>query len=160
MIASAQFTIISLCDVVTSGTPPENPYEGQLWVDTSVTPPETKIWDGNEWVVQNDIETIRTTISILTEKDAQFQQTIDGLNSYVATLTEAVETVSGVLFVPVVQEVVVEEGAPQEGVGVYREVELVGQEEAEAGHLDAVGEDGGGAMLDGCPCQRQTTGSV
>ena len=49
MIASAQFTIISLCDVVTSDTPPENPYEGQLWVDTSVTPPETKIWDGNEW---------------------------------------------------------------------------------------------------------------
>ena len=73
MIASAQFTIISLCDVVTSDTPPENPYEGQLWVDTSVTPPETKIWDGNEWVVQNDIETIRTTISILTEKDAQFE---------------------------------------------------------------------------------------
>ena len=94
MIASAQFTIISLCDVVTSDTPPENPYEGQLWVDTSVTPPETKIWDGNEWMVQNDIETIRTTISILTEKDAQFQQTIDGLNSYVATLTETVETVS------------------------------------------------------------------
>ena len=92
MIASAQFTIISLCDVVTSDTPPENPYEGQLWVDTSVTPPETKIWDGNEWVVQNDIETIRTTISILTEKDAQFQQTIDGLNSYVATLTETMET--------------------------------------------------------------------
>ena len=52
MIASAQFTIISLCDVVTSDTPPENPYEGQLWVDTSVTPPETKIWDGNEWVVE------------------------------------------------------------------------------------------------------------
>ena len=49
MIASAQFTIISLCDVVTLDTPPENPYEGQLWVDTSVTPPETKIWDGNEW---------------------------------------------------------------------------------------------------------------
>ena len=88
MIASAQFTIISLCDVVTSDTPPENPYEGQLWVDTSVTPPETKIWDGNEWVVQNDIETIRTTISILTEKDAQFQQTIDGLNSYVATFID------------------------------------------------------------------------
>ena len=88
MIASAQFTIISLCDVVTSDTPPENPYEGQLWVDTSVTPPETKIWDGNEWVVQNDIETIRTTISILTEKDAQFQQTIDGLNSYASEFLE------------------------------------------------------------------------
>ena len=94
MIASAQFTIISLCDVVTSDTAPENPYDGQLWVDTSVSPPETKIWNGNAWVVQNDIETIRTTISILTEKNAQFQQTIDGLNSYVANLTETVETVS------------------------------------------------------------------
>ena len=93
MIASAQFTIISLCDVVTSDTPPENSRGGSSG-DTSVTPPETKIWDGNEWLVQNDIETIRTTISILTEKDAQFQQTIDGLNSYVATLTETVETVS------------------------------------------------------------------
>ena len=38
MIASAQFTIISLCDVVTSDTPPENPYEGQLWsLDTVST---------------------------------------------------------------------------------------------------------------------------
>ena len=63
-------------------------------MDTSVSPPETKIWNGNAWVVQNDIETIRTTISILTEKNAQFQQTIDGLNSYVANLTETVETVS------------------------------------------------------------------
>ena len=64
MIAAAQFTIISLCDVVTSDTPPENPYEGQLWVDTSVTPPETKIWDGNEWVVQNDKKLSRLCLSI------------------------------------------------------------------------------------------------
>ena len=73
---------------------------------------------------------------------------------------EAVEAVSGVFFVPVVQKVVVEERAPQEGVGVYGEVELVGQEEAETSHLDAVCEDGGGAVLDGRPCQRQTTGSI
>ena len=53
-----------------------------------------------------------------------------------------------------------EEGAPQEGVGVYGDVELVGQEQAETGHLDAVGEDGGGAVLDGRPCQRQPTGPV
>ena len=79
MIASAQFTIISICDVVTSASPPANPYEGQLWVDTSVSPPETKIWNGNAWVVQNDIETIRTTISILTQKDAQFQQSDQGV---------------------------------------------------------------------------------
>lgn len=95
MIASAQFTIISICDVVTSDTPPDNPYEGQLWVDTTVTPPETKVWNGSAWVLQNGMETIRTEISTLKTKDAEFQQSVDGLNSYVSNLTETVETVSG-----------------------------------------------------------------
>lgn len=95
MIASAQFTIISIWDVVTSDTPPDNPYEGQLWVDTTVTPPETKVWNGSSWVLQNGMETIRTEISTLKTKDAEFQQSVDGLNSYVSTLTETVETVSG-----------------------------------------------------------------
>lgn len=94
MIASAQFTIISICDVVTSDTPPDNPYDGQLWVDTTVTPPETKVWNGSAWVLQNGMETIRTEISTLKTKDAEFQQSVDGLNSYVSTLTETVETVS------------------------------------------------------------------
>ena len=61
---------------------------------TSVSPPETKIWNGAEWVVQNDIETLRTTISILTTKSAELQSTIDGLNSYVGTMTETLETVT------------------------------------------------------------------
>lgn len=95
MIASAQFTIICICDVVTSDTPPDNPYEGQLWVDTTVTPPETKVWNGSSWILQNGMETIRTEISTLKTKDAEFQQSVDGLNSYVSTLTETVETVSG-----------------------------------------------------------------
>lgn len=94
MIASAQFTIISICDVVTSDTPPDNPYEGQLWVDTSAVSPETKVWNGSAWVLQNGMETIRTEISTLKTKDAEFQQSVDGLNSYVSTLTETVETVS------------------------------------------------------------------
>ena len=58
MRAIGQITITNICDVVTSDTPPENPYVGQLWVDTSVYPPETKVWNGAEWVVQNDIETL------------------------------------------------------------------------------------------------------
>lgn len=41
------------------------------------------------------METIRTEISTLKTKDAEFQQSVDGLNSYVSTLTETVETVSG-----------------------------------------------------------------
>lgn len=95
MIASAQFTIICICDVVTSDTAPLDPYEGQLWVDITVTPPETKVWNGSAWVLQNGMETIHTEIATLKTKDAEFQQSVDGLNSYVSTLTETVETVSG-----------------------------------------------------------------
>lgn len=95
MRAVAQFTITSLCDVTTSDTAPENPYMGQLWVNTNVTPPETMIWNGSAWVVQNNLENLRTTVSTLTTKSAEFQQSVDGLNSYVSNLTQTVETVSG-----------------------------------------------------------------
>ena len=40
MKAIGQFTITNICDVVASETAPENPYVGQLWVDTSASPPE------------------------------------------------------------------------------------------------------------------------
>lgn len=80
MRAIGQITITNICDVVASDTPPENPYTGQLWVDTSVSPPETKIWNGEEWVVQNDIDTLRVTISVLTTRAAELQSTIDGLS--------------------------------------------------------------------------------
>ena len=51
MRAIGQITITNICDVVTSETAPENPYVGQLWVDVSVSPPETKIWNGAEFKV-------------------------------------------------------------------------------------------------------------
>lgn len=95
MIASAQFTIIRLCDVVTSDTPPENPYEGQLWVNTGVAPPETMVWDGQSWVVQNDLETLRKTVSTHTIRFGEVQSGVDGLNSYVSTMTETVEKLEG-----------------------------------------------------------------
>ena len=94
MRAIGQITITNICDVVASDTPPENPYVGQLWVDTSVYPPETKVWNGAEWVVQNDIETLRVTISVLTTKSAELQSTIDGLNSYVGSMTQTIETLT------------------------------------------------------------------
>lgn len=94
MRAIGQITITNICDVVTSDTPPENPYVGQLWVDTSVSPPETKVWNGEEWELQNDVETIRVVISQLTTRTAELQSTIDGLNSYVGTMTQTVETLT------------------------------------------------------------------
>lgn len=94
MRAVAQYTITSICDVVTSDTPPAEPYFGQLWVDISQTPPQTMVWDGNAWVPENDLETLRVTVSTNTTRISEFQKTADGLNSYVGTLTETVEAVS------------------------------------------------------------------
>ena len=93
MRAVAQFTITNICDVVTSDTAPENPYVGMLWVNTATTPPETMVWDGTEWVVQNNIEELRRTVSTHTTRFGEFQSSIDGMTSYVSKLTETVETI-------------------------------------------------------------------
>ena len=95
MRAVAQITITNICDVVTSETPPENPYYGQLWVNTATVPPETMVWDGQGWVVQNNLEDLRETVSTHTTRFGEFQSSVDGLNSYVSTLTETVETLDG-----------------------------------------------------------------
>ena len=92
MTAVAQYTIINLNDVVASDTPPENPYVGMLWVNTAVIPPETMVWDGLGWAVQNDLETLRKTVSTHTTRFGEFQSSVDGLTSYVGMLTETVET--------------------------------------------------------------------
>ena len=93
MTAVAQYTITNICDVVTSDTPPENPYFGMLWVNTAMVPPETMVWDGQGWVVENDLESLRGTVSTHTERFSEFQSSVDGLNSYVGSLTETVETI-------------------------------------------------------------------
>lgn len=95
MRAIGQITIINLNDVIASDTPPENPYFGQLWVNTAVVPPETMVWDGQGWVVQNNLEELRTTVSTHTTRFGEFQSSVDGLNSYVSSVTETVERLEG-----------------------------------------------------------------
>lgn len=92
MTAVAQYTITRINDVITSDTPPENPYLGMLWVNTATVPPETMVWDGQGWVLENDLDNLRETVSTHTTKFGEFQSSVDGLNSYVGTLTETVET--------------------------------------------------------------------
>ena len=93
MRAVAQITITNICDVVTTDTAPENPYVGMLWVNTATTPPETMVWDGSSWVVQNNLEELRRTVSTHTTRFGEFQSSVDGLNSYVSNLTKTVETI-------------------------------------------------------------------
>ncbi len=95
MRALAQFTITADYDVISSETAPEDPYTGQLWVDISATPPETKVWNGVAWIPQNDLEELRRTVETHTTKMSELEKTADGINSYVGTLTETVETISG-----------------------------------------------------------------
>ena len=93
MQAQAQFTIHSLNDVVAATSAPSNPYKGQLWVNTSYSPPRTYVYNGSAWKEQNGTDTLRTNISTLTTKSNTMQSNLDGLTSTVSLVTERVETV-------------------------------------------------------------------
>lgn len=93
MRSQNQYTIYSLNDVVTSATAPSNPYKGQLWVNTSKSPPVTMVYNGSAWKEQNGTDTLRTSISTLTTKQSNLETNLNGLTSTVSSVTKRVETV-------------------------------------------------------------------
>ena len=93
MQAQAQYTIHTLNDVVAATTAPSNPYKGQLWVNTSYSPPRTYVYNGSAWKEQNGTDTLRSNVSTLTTKANNLQSSVDGLTSTVAEVTTKVETV-------------------------------------------------------------------
>ncbi len=93
MRAQAQFTIYTLNDVVTSATAPTPAYLGQLWVDTSKSPPVTMVWNGSAWKEQNGTDTIRTSIKTIETKEATLETNLNGLISTVSSITKTVETI-------------------------------------------------------------------
>lgn len=93
MRSQNQYTIYSLNDVVTSVTAPSKPYKGQLWVNTSQSPPVTMVWNGSAWKEQNGTDILRTSVSTLTTKQATFETNLNGLTSTVSTVTKRGETV-------------------------------------------------------------------
>lgn len=93
MRAQAQFTIYTLNDVVTSATAPTPAYLGQLWVDTSKSPPVTMVWNGSAWKEQNGTDTIRTSIKTIETKEATLETNLNGLKSTVSSITKTVETI-------------------------------------------------------------------
>lgn len=95
MRAIAQFTIHSLNDVVTSTTAPTNPYLGQLWVNTSYSPPRTYVWNGSAWKEQNGTDSIRDNVSTLTTKTAELESNLNGVKSTVSVLTQEVNNNTG-----------------------------------------------------------------
>lgn len=95
MRAIAQFTIHSLNDVVTSATAPTNPYLGQLWVNTSYSPPRTYVWNGSAWKEQNGTDSMRDDISTLTTRASELKTSLDGLTSMVSVITQEVDNNTG-----------------------------------------------------------------
>lgn len=95
MNAIAQFTIYSLNDVYTASTPPKNPYKGQLFVKTNVTPPIAYVFDGSAWKELNGTFDIKNNVSTLTTKSNELQSNLDGLTSEVSVLTQEVDNNTG-----------------------------------------------------------------
>lgn len=91
MRAISQYTIHSLNDVVTSATAPTNPYLGQLWVDTSQSPPKTMVWNGAAWKAQNGTDDLASGISTITTKQQTLETNLNGLTSSVSVLTQEVD---------------------------------------------------------------------
>jgi hypothetical protein len=50
VVARTSAMVLDLNDPTISNTEPLDPKEGQLWLDTSVSPSVLKMWDGNQWV--------------------------------------------------------------------------------------------------------------
>ena len=93
MRSQAQYTIHSLNDIVTSATAPSSPYKGQVWQDTSVSPPTMKVWNGSEWKEQNGTDVIKTNVTNLTTKANTLETNLNGLTSEVSSVKTRVTTV-------------------------------------------------------------------
>lgn len=74
MRAQAQYTIYTLNDVQSEETAPASPYLGQLWVDTSTSPPITRVWNGAEWVELNGTDKIKDDVKYVTKQQNDFEQ--------------------------------------------------------------------------------------
>jgi len=92
ILTADRYAIMDYHDAAATDTAPENPHVGMLWVNTSVVPPETMVWDGVSWVLENNVGDLRESVESNTTKYGELQSSVDGLNSYVGSLTTSVET--------------------------------------------------------------------
>ena len=55
-VAGSYIVLIDVNDLRPSDTPPDNPKEGQLWLDSSVNPPVLRVYKDGELIVLNGTE--------------------------------------------------------------------------------------------------------
>lgn len=82
MRSMAQFCIKDLHDAAPSETAPENPITGQIWTDISVSPPVAKVWNGTEWVQQNDAALLKESLNQLLLKQTELRERLAELDAY------------------------------------------------------------------------------
>lgn len=54
LVGISQYTIVDMNDFQSGDIPPSSPTVGTVWLDMSVKPPVFKVWNGSEWIIEND----------------------------------------------------------------------------------------------------------
>lgn len=80
IVASAYITLVDVNDLHPSNKPPENPKEGEVWLDTSVTPPIFKVFINGVWEAISDINPIYEDIEKLIEDIKKIDDEIFNIN--------------------------------------------------------------------------------
>lgn len=101
-VARTTAMILDLNDPTISSTEPTNPKDGQMWLDTSVSPNVLKMWDGESWVTSGAvIYTSQPTngyskgdLWILSKEDAELFPDIGEGTMLKATITSSTFDIS------------------------------------------------------------------
>lgn len=87
MIAGSYIVLTDVKDLRPSTTPPTNPKENDLWLDTSVTPPVLKIYIGGKWNIVNDSKFIYDDINQLIKDLEDVNGKIEDLNQEMGNMS-------------------------------------------------------------------------
>ena len=67
LVACSRISIVDTNDLLSSGLKPDNPYVGQVWIDSSTEPATMWMWNGTKWV---QIGTVTSTVKNLLRNSA------------------------------------------------------------------------------------------
>ncbi|AMW98458.1 hypothetical protein [Rummeliibacillus stabekisii] len=84
VVASSETTLSSTNDIFVGPNPPPHPMVGQIWLDTSVKPPVLRMWDGENWIVQEmDLEQLDPDFveKIRDSNQIDYQEAMDFANA-------------------------------------------------------------------------------
>lgn len=87
IVASSYITMVDINDLNPSINPPENPKEGEVWLDTSITPPVFKVFINGEWTIISDMNPLYEDIEKLIEDIKKIDNEIFNLNQEIGANT-------------------------------------------------------------------------